>query len=273
MTHDRSVFFVSDNTGITAESIGHLLAHFPTVKLRQLRFPFIDTLDKLQVAIDRIKEATKEDGVRPIVVMTLVKPDFRAKLKEVDAMFLDLFGTFIDPLASELGLEPSQGVGITHGAASQGYNNRIEAINFSLGHDDGMTNSGLEEAEVILVGVSRCGKTPTSLYLAMQFGIKAANYPLIPEDFDRMRLPAVLENYPEKLYGLSISPDRLHSVRSERRPNSFYASLDNCRDEVAKAEDLMKRAGVTWIDSTHRSIEELATVILQKIRVPIRQYG
>ncbi|OAM51496.1 phosphoenolpyruvate synthase regulatory protein [Methylovorus sp. MM2] len=262
----RTVFFVSDSTGITAEAVGHLLAHFPDVTFRQFRYPFIDSIQKVEGVVQRIEQAKEEDNARPIIVMTLVTPEFRTLLKSTDALCLDMFGAFIDPLSAELDMPPSLGVGITHGVLGNSYHERMDAINFSLGHDDGQTNSGLEEAQVILIGVSRCGKTPTSLYLAMQFGVKAANYPLIPEDFERMTLPAVLDKYPEKLYGLTIDPERLHSVRSERRPDSFYASIENCREEVRLAESLMERAGVTWIDSTSRSIEELATTILQKIR-------
>ena len=150
------------------------------------------------------------------------------------------------------------------------YHERMEAINFTLNHDDGMTNSGLEEAQVILIGVSRCGKTPTSIYLAMQFGIKAANYPLIPEDFERGSLPEVLYKHLDKIFGLTIKADRLHSVRSERRPASFYASLDNCRKEVDTAENLMRKNNITWADSTSRSIEELSAIILQKIKMPAK---
>jgi regulator of PEP synthase PpsR (kinase-PPPase family) len=267
MQQQRTVFFVSDSTGITAESVGHLLAHFPEVTFRQFRYPFIDSLPMVEGVVQRIEQARAEDGARPVVVMTLVNPEFRALLKKSDALCLDMFGSIIDPLSIELNMQPSLGVGISHGVLGHGYHERMDAINFSLGHDDGQTNSGLEQAQVILIGVSRCGKTPTSLYLAMQFGIKAANYPLIPEDFERGSLPAVLEKYPEKLYGLTIDPERLHSVRSERRPGSFYASLDNCKNEVRLAEELMSNAGVTWIDSTSRSIEELATKILQQIRI------
>jgi regulator of PEP synthase PpsR (kinase-PPPase family) len=150
------------------------------------------------------------------------------------------------------------------------YHERMEAVNFTLNHDDGMTNSGLEEAQVILIGVSRCGKTPTSVYLAMQFGIKAANYPLIPEDFERGSLPEVLHKHIDKIFGLTIKPERLHSVRNERRAGSFYASLENCKKEVETAENLMRKAGITWADSTSRSVEELSAIIMQKIRQPAK---
>ncbi|MGY1490274.1 posphoenolpyruvate synthetase regulatory kinase/phosphorylase PpsR [Methylobacillus pratensis] len=263
----RSVFFISDGTGITAESVGHLLAHFPTVSFKHIRLPFTNSEQKVEEALVKIADTEKADGARPIVVMTLVNTDLRDMLKQSNAVHLDVFGSFVDPLAEELQEQPSRTSGIAHSVLGNSYYERIDAINFTLNHDDGMTDFGLSEAQVILVGVSRCGKTPTSLYLAMQFGIKAANYPLIPEDLERGTLPEALKKHPEKLYGLSINPERLHSVRSERRPDSHYASLDNCRHEIRLAEDLMQRESISWIDSTSRSIEELSTIILQKIRV------
>ena len=263
----RTVFFISDGTGITAESLGHLLAHFPTVSFKHVRLPFINSEQKVDEALARIAEEVTVNGIRPIVVMTLVNPELRDRLKQSDALNLDVFGSFVDPLAEELQEQPSRTSGIAHSVMGNSYYERIDAINFTLNHDDGMTDFGLSEAQVILVGVSRCGKTPTSLYMAMQFGIKAANYPLIPEDLERGVLPEALRKYPEKLYGLSIEPERLHNVRSERRPDSHYASLNNCRHEIHLAEDLMQREGISWIDSTTRSIEELSTIILQKIRI------
>jgi regulator of PEP synthase PpsR (kinase-PPPase family) len=129
-----------------------------------------------------------------------------------------------------------------------------------------MTHSGLNQAQVILIGVSRSGKTPTSIYLAMQFGIKAANYPLIPEDFERGSLPPILEGYLDKIFGLTIRPERLHSLRSERRPDSHYASLANCREEILKAENLMKKIGIPMAESTSRSVEELSAIIIQHMK-------
>jgi regulator of PEP synthase PpsR (kinase-PPPase family) len=262
----RTVFFISDGTGITASALGQLLAHFPQTHFAQVRLPFTDSNQKIEDAKQRILIAKAGDGMRPVVIMSLGNIEHRALLKEADAYYIDLFNTFIDPLGLELAQEPLTGKGIAHSVMGNSYHERMEAINFTLGHDDGMTHGGLEEAQVILIGVSRCGKTPTSIYLAMQFGIKAANYPLIPEDFERNALPGVLSNYTDKLFGLTIKPERLHSVRSERRPDSFYASLDNCRSEIATAERLMKSASVPCADSTSRSIEELSAIILQKIR-------
>lgn len=265
--HDRSVFFVSNGTGITAESIGHLLAHFPGVNFRQIRMPFIDSTEKLDKVIEKINRVYEEDGIRPVVILTFPRLEWREKIKASGALCMDVFSTFIDPLADELNQKPVD-LSMSRGIEGQkSYHERMEAINFTLNHDDGMTEFGLGEAQVILVGVSRCGKTPTSLYLAMQFGIKAANYPIIPEDFERGTLPAILLQYPEKLFGLTIKPERLHSVRTERRPDSHYASLENCRKEVRAAEDMMLEAGVQWLDSTTRSIEEIATTILHRLKI------
>lgn len=272
-SYDRTVFFVSDGTGITAETFGHsVLTQFEAAKFRQIRIPFIDTLDKADAAIARINHVAITDGRRPIVFSTLVNSEINATMRQANALFLDLIQTFVEPLELELGLKSTHSIGRSHIADTESYKNRIEAINFSLAHDDGQTAKGLESADVILVGVSRSGKTPTSLYLAMQYGIKAANYPLIPEDFERGKLPSALQSHKQKIFGLSIAPERLHEVRQERRPHSKYASLENCRYEVTEAEKLMRRESIRWLSSTTKSIEEIATTILQQIGLERRVY-
>ena len=274
MTQTRPVFFVSDGTGITAETLGHsLLAQFPDTRFRPHRMPFVDSPDKARDCAMKIRDAAAESGQRPIVFNTLVDPDAVAGLREADALFLDLFEKFIEPLENELGQRSTHAAGRFHGIAeSQDYKRRIEAINFTLAHDDGVSHADLAEADVILVGVSRSGKTPTSLYLAMQFGIKAANYPLIPEDFERNKLPVELTRHRSKLFGLTIGPDRLSQIRQERRPNSRYASLENCLQEIEAAQRMMKREGIKWLDSTAKSIEEISTIILQEIRLDPPSY-
>jgi regulator of PEP synthase PpsR (kinase-PPPase family) len=270
----RSAFFVSDGTGITAETLGHsLLTQFEGARIRQVRMPFVNSAEKARECVERISRAAREDGVRPIIFTTLVEHDLNAMLRQTDALCLSFFETFIAPLEVELGLKSTHTIGRSHSSTdSNSYKNRIEAINYTLGHDDGITNQGLEEADVILVGVSRCGKTPTSLYLAMQFGLKAANYPLIPEDFDRRALPEGLEKHRAKLFGLTIQPERLQVIRNERRPNSRYAALENCRNEVADAEKLMRKEGIRWLDSSTKSIEEISTTILQEIKIERDSY-
>jgi regulator of PEP synthase PpsR (kinase-PPPase family) len=265
---NRTVFFVSDGTGITAETFGNsILAQF-SAKPRHVRRPFIDTVDKAEHVVREIRETATQEGKRPVVFLTLVNDAVRNILSDCEqALVLDMFRSFVEPLEEELGIKSNHRVGrFSDVAKSQEYTDRIEAINFSLAHDDGQSSRNLEQADVILVGVSRSGKTPTSLYLAMQHGIKAANYPLIPEDFERNHLPTSLAPHKRKCFGLTIDADRLSQIRNERRPGSKYASLENCRYEINEAETMMKRAGISWLSSTHKSIEEIATTILRDIR-------
>lgn len=267
--YDRTVFYVSDGTGITAETFGHsLLTQFGSLRLRQIRLPFVDSIEKAREARRRIDDQAMLDRHRPIVFSTLVDVAINEVLQGAHARFLDLFATFVEPLEQELMVRSSHTIGQSHTVAnSERYDERMRAINFSLTHDDGQSDADLESAQVILVGVSRSGKTPTTLYLAMQYGIRSANYPLIPEDFERRRLPDVLYKYKSKLFGLTITPERLSEVRHERRPGSNYATLENCRREVAAAEAMMRREGIKWLSSTHKSIEEIATTILQELNL------
>ncbi|MBI5272212.1 MAG: kinase/pyrophosphorylase [Burkholderiales bacterium] len=266
---NRTVFFVSDGTGITAETFGNsILAQF-SARPRHIRRPFIDTADKADKVVSEINSIAEAEGRRPIVFITLANEDIRRILTDdhCKGMVMDMFAAFVEPLEREFGIKSNHRVGrFSDAAKSQEYNDRIEAINFSLAHDDGQSAKNLEAADVILVGVSRSGKTPTSLYLAMQHGIKAANYPLIPEDFERGHLPTSLAPHKRKCFGLTIDPDRLAQIRHERRPDSKYASIENCRYEVHAAEQMMKRSGISWLSSTHKSIEEIATTNLRDIR-------
>ena len=269
----RTVFIVSDGTGITAETFAHsILAQFE-MKFRQVRIPFVDTVEKAHVAVGKINEAFNAEGVRPIVFTTLVDADANQIVHRAKATILDMFQTFIEPLEKELNLKSTHAIGRFHqNADTEAYKNRIEAINFSLAHDDGQSHKNLAEADVILVGVSRSGKTPTSLYLAMQYGVKSANYPLIPDDFERGKLPTVLYDYKSKIFGLSIDPQRLSEIRNERRPGRKYAAIENCRYEVNEAESMMRREGIKWLSSTHKSIEEIATTVLQDVKMERDNY-
>jgi len=268
----RMVFFVSDSTGITAETFGHsLLAQFPGTRFQQVRVPFVNDVTKARNCAQQIRKVALKTGLRPIVFSSLVNSESASALREAhdNALFLDLFERFVGPLENELGQRSTHSIGRFHGVAeSSDYKKRMEAINFAMTHDDGISSAAdLMEADVILVGVSRSGKTPTSLYLAMQFGVKAANYPLIPEDFERNKLPGELHEFRTKLFGLTISPDRLSLIRQERRPNSRYASLENCRYEIDAAQKLMQRENIRWLDSTAKSIEEISASIMQMVQV------
>ena len=266
--HTRTVFFISDGTGITAETFGNaILAQFE-FKPRHVRLPFIDTVDKAHQVVRQVNHTAEAEGRKPVVFTTLVNVEVLQVIETgCKAMVLDMFGTFVRPLEIELGMKSSHRVGrFSDVSKSKEYHDRIEAINFSLAHDDGQSNRDLEQADVILVGVSRSGKTPTTIYLAMQHGLKAANYPLIPEDFERKQLPPALAAHRKKIFGLTIAPERLSEIRNERRPNSKYASLENCRMEVAEGEAMMRREGIRWLSTTTKSIEEIATTILQEIQ-------
>ena len=267
-THTRTVFYISDGTGITAETFGNaILAQFD-MKPRHVRLPFIDTEDKAHQAVRQVNHTAELEGRKPIVFTTLVNMDVLKVIQDgCKGMLMDMFGTFVRPLEQELGIKSLHRVGrFADVALSKEYTDRIEAINFSLAHDDGQSNRDLAGADVILIGVSRSGKTPTSLYLAMQCGLKTANYPLIPEDFERRQLPPALVPFRSKIFGLTIQPERLSEIRNERRPNSRYADLANCRYEVSEAEAMMRRSGIRWLSTTTKSIEEIATTILQEVR-------
>lgn len=262
----RTVFFVSDSTGITAEMLGHsLLTQFAGVPFRQVTIPFVNTQEKSEEAAVQIREQAEKDQVRPVVISTLIDPTLKLRHRVPEALHLDLFDAFIDTLESELGQPASHRPGAAHAIANVAeYMNRMEAVNFSMSHDDGIRPRDLEEADVILVGVSRSGKTPTCLYLALQFGIKAANYPLTPDDFGSGHLPKVLHPWRKKLFGLTIDAERLSQIRTERALGSRYASMENCRFEVEEAESLMRSSAIAYLDTTTLSIEELATTILHR---------
>jgi regulator of PEP synthase PpsR (kinase-PPPase family) len=262
----RTVFYISDRTGITAEVLGHaLISQFDNVLFKEVTIPFIDNEVKLNNVIDKVNAAAEADGARAILFDTIVNPEHRKKLHEANAMVMDFFHTFVGPLEEELETQSSFRIGVAHGMADiKAYDHRIEAVNFSLNNDDGQTTRYYGDADLILLGVSRCGKTPTSLYIAMQYGLKVANYPFIAEDMSNLKLPRALKLHKEKLFGLTILPDRLHDIRTERRANSNYASLQQCQLEVRTVEQLFRRERIPFLNTTTRSIEEIASRILVK---------
>ncbi|HUS23369.1 MAG TPA: pyruvate, water dikinase regulatory protein [Candidatus Binatia bacterium] len=266
MARQRTVFFVSDRTGITAEALGNtLLTQFDSVEFRKLTLPFINTPERAASAIAQIDQAARDTGERPLVFSTTVSDGMRAALRACNGVFLDLFDSYIPAIEAELQLKSSQSVGKVHGMAdSERYRSRIDAMNFALAHDDGLTQKDYERADVILLAPSRCGKTPTCIYMAMQHGLYAANYPLTDEDLEQGRLPQMLLRFQNKLYGLTSTAERLHRVRSERRPGSTYASLDQCEWELRQADALFRRHQVPSVNSEDKSIEEIATVIMQE---------
>lgn len=268
----RTVFFVSDQTGVTAETMGHsLLTQFDGLAFRHVTLPFISTVDKAEEAAKRIDATAAEEGMRPIVFSTLVNENLRERVKLANGLFLDFFDAFLGPLEIELERKSSQAQGRAHGMADlAAYTMRINATNFALANDDGAITRDYDRADMILVGVSRSGKTPTCLYMALQYGIFGANYPLTDDDFEAGGLPDAVMRYKNKLYGLTIAPDRLQQIRNERRPDSRYSSPAQVAYEVREAEALFRRVGIPYIDTTECSIEEIASRILDKTGVERR---
>lgn len=263
----RTVFFVSDQTGVTAETMGHsLLTQFDGQQFRSVTLPFIADIDKARDAVRRIDATAVEEGARPIVFSTLVQDDVRDVVKTAQGLFLDFFDAFLAPLEKELSVKSTHATGRAHGMSDlAAYTSRINATNFAVANDDGAGARDYEHAEVILVGVSRSGKTPTCLYMALQYGIYAANYPLTEEDLESDRLPRILAPHARKLYGLTIRPERLQQIRNERRPDSRYASAQQVQYELRAAEALFSRHGISHINTTECSIEEIASRILDKM--------
>jgi len=268
----RTVFFVSDQTGVTAETMGHsLLTQFDGQQFRPVTLPFISSVDKAREAVRRIDATAAEEGARPIVFSTLVKEDVRNVVKRAQGLFLDFFDAFLGPLEAELSVKSAHATGRAHGMADlAAYTSRINATNFAVANDDGAGERDYERADVILVGVSRSGKTPTCLYMALQYGIFAANYPLTEDDLEAAHLPRALAPFKQKLYGLTIRPDRLQQIRHERRPDSRYSSLPQVQYEVRAAEALFGRLGVPSINTTECSIEEIASRIIEKTGIERR---
>lgn len=276
--HIRTIFFISDGTGITAEALGQsLLTQFNSRQFKTQKIPYVNTLQRANETINRIvniyinykntDNINDINKIRPIVISSLVDPEIRDVFKnKKEFFFIDLFEQYLQPLENELGIKANREIGKAHGLINQQkYDSRIEAINYTLQTDDGLSPKYYESADIIIVGVSRCGKTPTCLYLSVQFGINAANYPLTEEDLQNTNLPKHLEKYKYKLFGLSIDIDRLHQIRTKRRPNSKYADYEQCAFEVKQAEKMMTKHDIPFMYSTFHSIEEISTNIITHI--------
>lgn len=274
MTDKRTVLFLSDRTGITAETLGHsLLTQFDSFEFALRTMPFVNTAEKAKATVDVINQSARDSGQRPIIFSTTVSDEIRAILRESDGLFLDLFDTFIGPIEQELGVASSHTEGRAHGMANLSmYEARIDAMNYALNHDDGVSIKSYEHADVILIAPSRCGKTPTSLYMALQHGVRAANYPLTEDDLDHTRLPTFLVPFQRKLHGLTIDAERLHQLRNKRRPGSRYAELAQCAYELRQAQQLYQREGIPFIDSTKVSVEEMATLIMHEKGIARRTF-
>jgi len=273
----RKVFFLSDSTGMTAENLGRsLLVQFPQIQFESVTKPFVDAHDKAQRIAEEINHEAQTTAQRPIVIDTILDPNVSGIIEQAQCFYIDIFSTFLSPLERELGVKSAHNVG--HPAifkedsrvVDQNYMQRIDAVHFALANDDGMQLNRYSDADIILIGVSRTGKTPSSVYLGMQYGIKAANYPLIPDDLERKKLPDAVNPYQKKLFGLTIRPGRLSEIRNERKPNSQYANLRTCVDEIRQAELMYRQYRIPYIDTTQLSVEEISARMLQRAGIERR---
>lgn len=267
MSDFRRAFIVSDRTGVTAEKLaGALLEQFPNINIRSKFHPFIDTTEKAQQLIEEIKHFGERDGQRPIVFSSISNNEISQLVQTAPALHLSFFDAFLFKMEQEFGVSAEH---VTQSKLHnvQQYDARMEAVNFALTHDDGSSDADMQAADVILMGVSRSGKTPTCLYLALQYGIRAANYPLTPDDLDNPELPRMVKPYKNKLFGLTIKPERLHEIRQERRPNSTYSRMETCQQEIADAQAMFRRYNIPFANTTQKSVEELAAYIMQECKL------
>lgn len=261
----RKVYFLSNRTAITAETLGQsLLAQFPDIHFATQTVPYVDTLAKAEKLAECIALENKNAPLKPIIISTLASVEISHVMKKLDAIYLDPFDRFLPDLENLLHAHSIHESGQSHRIGNQSiYELRMKAIDFSVLHDDGLSTRQYDEADIIVIGVSRSGKTPTCLYLALQYGLKAANYPITEEDMESESLPESIQAYGDKLFGFSTTPERLAHMREQRRRNSRYASLPQCRFEIRAAEQMFRDYRIPYINTSSMSIEEIATKVVE----------
>ncbi len=269
LNNTRVVFFVSNSTGITIETLGRsLLYQFTLTEFESHSLRFVDTVEKAKKAVQRINQVTDKSGLRPIILSTLVKPELREILATAEGLYLDVFDMFITSIEKEIGYEAKLSMGRVHGIGNdEFYNERMDAVNFTLKTDDGVGVKTYSQADIILIGASRTGKTPTSLYLALHYGLKAANYPIVDAELDSLSLPRLLNSYQNKLFGLIVTPEQLHRIRTKRRADSTYSSLSQCQYEIRQTEALFQQQNIPYFDVSSMSIEEVSSNIMDNLKL------
>lgn len=268
----RTAFYISDGTAITAEVFGHATLSLFPVDFKHITIPFVETLEKALEVKAQINACGRGSGEKPLVFFTFVNPELSDIINTSDAKCYDFLNTISGQVQAELNVAPVPRTHRTHSIHEKNYDFRIDAVNYALANDDGANLKNYDEADIILIGVSRCGKTPTSLYLALQYGIKAANYPFTEDDMDELKLPKALVQHRKKLFGLTIDPERLAAIRNERMANSRYASLRQCRIEIREVEMLYKNHKIPYLSSTHYSVEEISAKIIAETGLERRKY-
>lgn len=267
----RTAFYVSDGTALTSEAFGHAMLSLFPMKFKHRTLPFIDNIEKARRACQQINNAFHEDGIKPLIFHTFVNTEIKELVTRSEGVSYDFLDHFVEPMEAELGMPAQPKTNRTHGI-HQDYNFRIDAVNYTLANDDGISTKEYDQADIILIGASRTGKTPTCLYLALQYGIKAANYPITEDDMEGLSLSYDLKMHRHKLFGLTIDAERLQSIRQERRANSRYASIEQCQREVSKIENLYRQEAIPFLNSTHASVEELAAKIMDEAKLERHRY-
>lgn len=262
----RDVFYVSDGTAITCETLGHVVLGQFAVQPNEKTFPFVESDEKLSELLKQIQRSYQLHGVKPLVFFSMVVPEMRTRLLQAPAHFYDVLESIVQRVSLDIEMEPAPKLQRSRsvGKDSDTYFDRIAAIEYTLAHDDGVSLKDLDRADIILLGVSRSGKTPTSLYMAMQFGLRVVNYPFIAEDMHAMRLLPEFEFHRHKLFGLTINAERLTEIRENRLAGSEYASNQQCQQELATVEALFRREAIPYINTSSLSVEEISTRILER---------
>ncbi|OBU32293.1 pyruvate, water dikinase regulatory protein [Photobacterium kishitanii] len=263
-TNFRDVFYISDGTAITAETLAHAVLGQFSLDIKQTTLPFVESIERAKQVKNLINQSNEKYGVQPLVFYSMVVPEIKQIIEQADALFYDVLKVLVEPLERDLAMKATPQLQRSHSINkdSASYHDRIAAIEYTLAHDDGVSLNHLEQADIILLGVSRCGKTPTSLYLAMQFGLRAVNYPFIADDMSALKLPKAIEPYRFKTFGLTIDIERLVAIRNERFADSEYASLEQCQDELHKVEAMFRREAIPYLNTSSLSVEEISTRLL-----------
>lgn len=267
----RTAFYISDGTALTSEAFGHAMLSLFPMKFKHRTLPFIDSTEKAERCCHQINQAARDDGEKPLIFHTFVNTEIKKTVVQSQGVHYDFLDHFVGPMEAELGLKAQPKTNRTHGI-HQDYNFRIDAVDYTLANDDGVSTKEYDQADIILIGASRTGKTPTCLYLALQYGIKAANYPITEDDMDNLQLSYDLKMYRHKLFGLTIDVERLQSIRQQRRANSRYASQEQCQMEIDKIENLYRQEAIPFLNSTHASVEELAAKIIDEAKLERHRY-
>ncbi|SMY32827.1 posphoenolpyruvate synthetase regulatory kinase/phosphorylase PpsR [Photobacterium andalusiense] len=263
-TNFRDVFYISDGTAITSETLGHAVLGQFSLQIQQTTLPFVESIERAKQVKNLIDQSSEKYGIQPLVFYSIVVPEIKQIIDQANALFYDVLKVLVEPLERDLVMkaEPKLQRSRSINKDSSSYHDRIAAIEYTLAHDDGVSLNHLEQADIILLGVSRCGKTPTSLYLAMQFGLRAVNYPFIADDMSALKLPKAIEPYRFKTFGLTIDIERLVAIRNERFADSDYASSEQCLNELQQVEAMFRREAIPYLNTSSLSVEEISTRLL-----------